>query len=263
MTREEAIKIIDCYDIGFYDLSGEKIPANKLADAFDMAISALSAEQTLSNMPTPKEPTPIYDYMVGKTEQVTSKLKNPCDSLLTEDSADSKEQKSKLKGYSADICIIDEPNEVIEKNDEVINHDREWIIGCIKHDGFIKTDRFDKANQIILEALEPTEPSDLISRAEAINHLQEYYDYSERLCEEVEKLLTEVPSVSAEPIVVKCKIAFTDEDFTEWARKLRKENPNQNIVVIPYNAECVDYVPLNAVELTEEAKAKMKGDINP
>lgn len=35
-----------------------------------------------------------------------------------------------------------------------IDHDRDWIIGCIKHDGFIKTDRFDKANQIILEALQ-------------------------------------------------------------------------------------------------------------
>ena len=44
MTREEAIKIIDCYDIGFYDLSGEKIPAYKLADAFYMAIEALSAD---------------------------------------------------------------------------------------------------------------------------------------------------------------------------------------------------------------------------
>lgn len=44
MTREEAIKIIDCYDIGFYDLSGEKIPAYKLADAFDMAIEALLAQ---------------------------------------------------------------------------------------------------------------------------------------------------------------------------------------------------------------------------
>lgn len=41
MTREEAIKIIDCYDINFYDLSGEKIPAGKLAEAFDMAIEAL------------------------------------------------------------------------------------------------------------------------------------------------------------------------------------------------------------------------------
>lgn len=44
MTREEAIKIINCYDIGFYDLSGEKIPADKLANAFDMAIEALSAD---------------------------------------------------------------------------------------------------------------------------------------------------------------------------------------------------------------------------
>ena len=44
MTREEAIKIIDCYDIGFYDLSGEKIPADKLAKAFDMAIDALQTE---------------------------------------------------------------------------------------------------------------------------------------------------------------------------------------------------------------------------
>ena len=44
MTREEAIKIIDCYDIGFCDLCGKKIPADKLADAFDMAIEALSAD---------------------------------------------------------------------------------------------------------------------------------------------------------------------------------------------------------------------------
>ena len=35
-----------------------------------------------------------------------------------------------------------------------VDHDRDWIIGCIQHDGFIKTDRFDKANQIILEALQ-------------------------------------------------------------------------------------------------------------
>lgn len=35
----------------------------------------------------------------------------------------------------------------------VIDHDRDWIIGCIEHDGFIYTHRFDKANQIILDAL--------------------------------------------------------------------------------------------------------------
>ena len=36
----------------------------------------------------------------------------------------------------------------------IINHDKDWIIGCIEHDGFIKTHRFDKANQIILDALQ-------------------------------------------------------------------------------------------------------------
>ena len=46
MTKEEAIKIINCYDIGFYDLSGEKIPADKLVEAFDMAIEALSQESS-------------------------------------------------------------------------------------------------------------------------------------------------------------------------------------------------------------------------
>lgn len=45
MTNAEAIKIINCYDIGFYDLSGEKIPADKLAEAFDMAIEALRADR--------------------------------------------------------------------------------------------------------------------------------------------------------------------------------------------------------------------------
>lgn len=49
MTRDEAIKIIDCYDLGFYDLSGAKIPADKLADAFDMAIESLSADEEKEN----------------------------------------------------------------------------------------------------------------------------------------------------------------------------------------------------------------------
>ena len=35
----------------------------------------------------------------------------------------------------------------------IVDHDRDWIIGCIEHDGFIHTHRFDKANQIIHDAL--------------------------------------------------------------------------------------------------------------
>ena len=107
--------------------------------------------------------------------QVTGKLKNPCDSLLTEDSKTTKEQKSKL------------------------DHDREWIIGCIKHDGFIKTDRFDKANQIILDALEPS--GDLISRADAINALSK--DIMGGL--NYNRILKELPSAVAdgEDLIIK------------------------------------------------------------
>ena len=69
------------------------------------------------------------------------------------------------KNIARDIATILENEQdmrVILQNDAVnedtqtkrrVDHDRDWIIGCIKHDGFIKTDRFDKANQIILDAL--------------------------------------------------------------------------------------------------------------
>ena len=45
-----------------------------------------------------------------------------------------------------------------------MDHDRDWIIGCIQHDGFIHTHRFDKANQIILEALTDRPTGSWISR---------------------------------------------------------------------------------------------------
>lgn len=86
-----------------------------------------------------------------------------------------------------------------------MEHDREWIIGCIKHDGFIKTDRFDKANQIILEALEPTKPSDLISRADAIKAIKDLHGgcITDNVKNITEYVLLGVPSVSAD--IVRCK----------------------------------------------------------
>lgn len=49
-------------------------------------------------------------------------------------------------------CIICKQN-FVDMYEPMPEHDREWIIRCIKRDGFVKTDRGDKANQIILEAL--------------------------------------------------------------------------------------------------------------
>lgn len=123
MTRDEAIINLK--------LSQNRIGGIKKEEwnALQMAIEALSAEHKHCWDCKHYEPKYNVCHAPEVVKQVTSKLKKPCDSLLTEESNGSKEQKSKLE------------------------HDREWIIGCIKHDGFIKTDRFDKANQIILDAL--------------------------------------------------------------------------------------------------------------
>ena len=119
ISREEAKK--EVY------LLGKNPSVNEIWDCLDELPSADAEPNCVSC----KHYEPKYDvcHAPELVKQVTSKLKNPCDSLLTEESNGSKEHKSKL------------------------DHDREWIIGCIKHDGFIKTDRFDKANQIILDAL--------------------------------------------------------------------------------------------------------------
>lgn len=85
-------------------------------------------------------------------------------------------------------------------NDQhTVDHDREWIIGCIKHDGFIKTDRFDKANQIILDALSAEAETKCVAQIkvdteEIVRRIKEEYDItdgwipcSERLPKEEKK----------------------------------------------------------------------------
>ena len=41
MTKDEAIEIINRYDVNFCDDEGREIPAGTLAEAFDMAVKAL------------------------------------------------------------------------------------------------------------------------------------------------------------------------------------------------------------------------------
>ena len=88
-------------------------------------------------------------------------------------------------------------------NDQhTVDHDRDWIIGCIEHDGFIHTHRFDKANQIIHDALsaensnaktqnsnQETQKSNgnLIYRADAIEAVEGLTKYMEKLVEGAEK----------------------------------------------------------------------------
>ena len=65
-----------------------------------------------------------------------------------------------------------------------VDHDRDWIIGCIKHDGFIKTDRFDKANQIILDALSAEAKTKCVAQIkvdteEVARRIKEEYDITD------------------------------------------------------------------------------------
>ena len=45
MTREEAIKILNNYDLNFCDIDGNPIPPQDLAEACDMAIEALEQDK--------------------------------------------------------------------------------------------------------------------------------------------------------------------------------------------------------------------------
>ena len=68
MTREEAIRIIETV---FQDEYVYKYYDSITHQALNMAIEALSAEPTLSNMPKQKKPTPIYDFMTGKSDLIS------------------------------------------------------------------------------------------------------------------------------------------------------------------------------------------------
>ena len=85
--------------------------------------------------------------------------------------------------------ITESPNDVDETDDEVIDrpiieHDREWIIGCIKHDGFLHTDRFDKANQIILDALADRPSGEWVRKVKEYNDCDGYRAYYWYECSE-------------------------------------------------------------------------------
>ena len=51
MEIKEAIKIINQYDMNFHWNDGEPIPAEQLAEAFDLAISALEKQEPMKPLP--------------------------------------------------------------------------------------------------------------------------------------------------------------------------------------------------------------------
>ena len=200
MTREEAItylKVIWNRYTAEYEIEAET------KEAIDMAISALKEEK--DGRIRYKLSKPIEYIELDYTDKEVTKLSYDSNITLVTPKG---EQQNEYNN------ITESPNDAIKTDDDVIEHDREWIIGCIKHDGFIKTDRFDKANQIILDALEVqkchinTEPSDLISRADAVayplgfDHYDKENGSREFICgvESYREYIQHLPSVSAKRV---------------------------------------------------------------
>ena len=129
MTMEEAITILDKLWEDFDRLheTTDYVDGYEEMQALAMAIEALSAEpKTIAN----------NCDLISRADAI--------EAVQDVDTRESVNVSEAVKAINA-LPSADRPT---------IEHDREWIIGCIKHDGFIKTDRFDKANNIIIDALE-------------------------------------------------------------------------------------------------------------
>ena len=107
MDRSEARAILESMKLIDFRFA----PKSKTTEALDLAIEALKGDLHCPKCGTIVRDGRQYHDLVyrGEAEQVTSKLKNPDDSLLTDDSDECKEQKSKLDCISrADaIAYID------------------------------------------------------------------------------------------------------------------------------------------------------------
>ena len=165
-----------------------------------------SAQELLSALPSAK--------------QVTSKLKKPCDSLLTDDNDDSKEQKSKLDLISREDALQCKPEFLNPNpNDNPNNYPIGW------NDAI-------KAWYAEINAL----PSaDAVSR--------EFYEEAVKANHGLAKELCELKASSDRPTVIRSKCFLSAEDFKKWAKRIREENPNA--IVIPCDAEVVSTDAVN------------------
>lgn len=82
--------------------------------------------------------------------------------------------------------------------------------------------------------------SDLISRADAMTYIERVINSGlgrNKSLDYIHKYISALPSAEAEPIVIRSKTLLPTKDFTEWAKRIKEENPNA--VVIPCDAEVV------------------------
>lgn len=89
------------------------------------------------------------------------------------------------------------------------------------------------------EAWAEIEASDLISRADAIEAVQDVDTRESVNVNEAVKAINALPSADR-PTVIKCKSLLSAEDFKKWADRIKEQNKLDNIIVIPCEAEVAD-----------------------
>lgn len=65
------------------------------------------------------------------------------------------------------------------------------------------------------------------------------YEDEKSIAEALNMSIEALSADNERPTVIKCRMAMFPEDFKVWAERIKENNPNNNIVVIPYDAEYV------------------------
>lgn len=84
MTRKEAIKILNKYDLNFCDIDGNPIPPQDLAEAFDMAIEALEQEPSEDCISRQDVVTEIHKYFVEEIDKTPTGIDEDGDEVYTD-----------------------------------------------------------------------------------------------------------------------------------------------------------------------------------
>ena len=190
MTREEAIFILkedvknacwpmyqDALDMAISALNATNYETDTevrlaVTDRHKDKVVLFDAFGEVEYLPTDKEPYTEDDYWNGKVkdtdllshEEAWAEIESD---LISRTDAVKELKKAywnkNIQSAKDDPCVIDAMTDwairtikalpSADRPNDALDHDQEWIIGCIQHDGFIHTHRFDKANQIILDAL--------------------------------------------------------------------------------------------------------------
>ena len=143
-----------------------------------------------------------------------------------------------------------------------VDHDRDWIIGCIEHDGFIHTDRFDKANQIIHDALSAdADGEDLIIKG-AKGIQDGLYNIKDG---ELFKYKGKGGTVRTYPIVPSADAEQTDcTDFVNWLTEVVMDEGNWELNAVAYGEIiCRKLEKLGVLEVTEEPSYYIRPSAEP